>query len=691
MNERFDASAHLHTGTRTEFKPEILQAQVVHPLAPSADPVQSMLARATQALWARQRQDGHWLFDLEADATIPSEYLMLHYYLGTVDAEQEKRIARYLRRRQHENGSWSLYEGGPGDMSATVKAYFALKLAGDRPDEPHMVQARQWVRNNGGAEQVNVFTRITLAMFGQMPWTTVPAMPVEMMFLPKWWFFNLSKVSYWSRCVIVPLLIIFARKPVLKLRPDQGVEELFLSPPATLGHLDRFKPGKPLANCFLLVDRALKALDPWMPKFLRNKAVDKAEIWLRDHTQGEGGIGAIYPAMANAAVALKLLGARNDDPDLVRTLKAIEDLVIDRDDETYCQPCVGPIWDTCLSLSALMEAGAQPGNPAVKQAVEWLFDQQIFVPGDWCDQAKGLAAGGWAFQYENDKYPDVDDTAMVLMALVRAGAQDNPHKLKRLNQGLNWMLGLQNPDGSWGAFDIGNNYEYLNNIPFADHGALVDPGTSDLTARCIELLAMLGHDRSFPPIARALEFLKREQEDCGAWYGRWGVNYLYGTWSVLAALGALGEDSAEPYVRKAVEWLCSVQNPDGGWGESCNSYDDPMLRGHGASTASQTAWALIGLMAVGEVDSPSVARGVEYLLRTQNAAGEWDEDIYTGTGFPRVFYLRYHGYSKYFPVWALGIHSRLRRGLPTRQQEVIARGPIELGPLEVLRRAGVKH
>ena len=683
MNERFDATAHLLNGQRADFRHDPLSHQVVHALEPSSDPVQSALTKATQALLGMQAEDGHWRYDLEADVTIPSEYLFLHYFLGTVDGEREQRIANYLRRRQHENGTWPLYEDGPGDLSATVKAYFALKLAGDTLDAPHMVQARHWIRANGGAEHVNVFTRITLAIFGQMPWRSVPAMPVEMMFLPKWWFFNLTKVSYWSRCVIVPLLIIFAKKPVVPLQPAQGIAELFVSPPATLHHLDKFKPGKPLANGFLLVDRVLKALDPLMPKFFRERALRRAERWMRAHTQGTGGIGAIYPAMANAAVALKLLGAKNDDADLVRTLQAIEDLVLDQDDETYCQPCVSPIWDTCLSLSALTESGAQPTHPAVRQAVEWLFDQQIFVPGDWCDQATGLTPGGWAFQYENDKYPDVDDTGMVLMALIRAGAQDNEHKLKRINQGVNWLLGLQNKDGSWGAFDIGNNYEYLNNIPFADHGALVDPGTADLTARCIELLAMLGYDRGFPPVARALEFLEREQEACGAWYGRWGVNYVYGTWSVLSALGVLGEDAAKPYVRKAVEWLRSVQNADGGWGESCNSYDDPMLKGHGESTASQTAWALIGLLAVGEVESANVTRGIEYLTRTQNAQGEWDERLYTGTGFPRVFYLRYHGYAKYFPVWALGTYHRLRRGLPTRQHEIVARGAIDIGPLPV--------
>ncbi len=683
MNERTEVIAQILTGHR-ELRADLLHPHKTQQLEPTADPVQGALTRATQALLARQAPDGHWRYDLEADVTIPSEYLMLQYFLGQVDESRARRIAIYLRARQHENGSWPLYHDGPGDLSATVKAYFALKLAGESADAPHMAECRRWVRANGGAEHVNVFTRITLAVFGQMPWRTVPAMPAEIMFLPKWWFFNLSKVSYWSRCVIVPLLIIFARKPVVKLRPEQGIRELFLEPLESLRHLDKFKPGKRLANAFLLVDRVLKTVDSVVPAVIREHAVRRAERWMRDHTKGLGGIGAIYPAMANSAMALKLLGAQADDPDLVRTVRAIEDLVLDQGEETYCQPCVSPVWDTCLSLSALAEAGAQPGHAAVQQAVEWLFDQQVFVAGDWCDQARGLAPGGWAFQYENDKYPDVDDTGMVLMALLRAGAQDKELKVKRMGQAVNWLLGMQNKDGSWGAFDIGNNYEYLNNIPFADHGALVDPGTSDLTARCIELLAMLGYDRSFAPLARALEFLKSEQEECGAWYGRWGVNYIYGTWSVLAALGVIGEDVAQPYVRKAVAWVKSVQNDDGGWGESCNSYDDPLLKGKGVSTPSQTAWALIGLMAVGETNCPQVKRGIDYLTRTQNERGDWDEAEYTGTGFPRVFYLRYHGYRHYFPLWALATYSRLRRELPTRQHEVVAQGPVDLGYMPAL-------
>jgi len=687
MSTPDDTIAELVLDSNTEEIVEVLIEHAVHQLEPASDPVQVAMNRAATALSQRQAHDGHWLFELEADVTIPSEYIFLQYFMRTVDRDRELQIGKYLRRRQHDNGSWGLYEGGPGDLSATVKAYFALKLAGDLPSEPHMARTRNWVRANGGAEAVNVFTRITLAIFGQIPWRTVPAMPVEIVYLPKWWFFNLSKVSYWSRCVIVPLLIIFAKRPVVQMTPEQGVAELFLSDPTNLRHVDHFKSGKPLRNAFLLFDRLLKVVDRMTPNWVRQPALRRAENWMREHSQGKGGIGAIYPAMANAAVALRSLGAPEDDPDFVRTIQAIEDLVLEKQEETYCQPCVSPIWDTCLSLTALTEAGAQPDHPAVQQAVDWLLDQQIFVTGDWSDQTRDLEPGGWAFQFENDKYPDVDDTGMVLMSLIRAGVHDKELKLKRINQAVNWVLGMQNPDGSWGAFDIGNDHEYLNNIPFADHGALVDPGTADLTARCVELLAMLGYDQNFPPLHKALEFLESDQEEFGAWYGRWGVNYIYGTWSVLSAVGILGEDVAKPYIRKSVEWLKEIQGSDGGWGESCNSYDDPILRGKGESTASQTAWALLGLMAVGEVGCVQVKRGIEYLTRTQNDAGEWDEEAYTGTGFPRVFYLRDHGYSRYFPLWALASYARLRRGLPTRQFEIMNQGPIDLGPLPFLATA----
>jgi squalene-hopene/tetraprenyl-beta-curcumene cyclase len=400
--------------------------------------------------------------------------------------------------------------------------------------------------------------------------------------------------------------------------------------------------------------------------------------------QGEGGIGAIFPAMANAVMALKVLGYPDDHPDFMRGIRALDDLLVTRGDKIFCQPCNSPIWDSCLVLSALLEAGLPPDHVSVSKCVNWLFAQQTHLNGDWSIKAPDLEPGGWAFQFENALYPDIDDTPMVLMALLRAGALDNKEFKERIAKGVNWTIGMQSSDGGWGAFDIDNNYIYLNDIPFADHGALLDPSTSDVTGRCVELLAILGYRKGFPPVDRALDFLRSEQETFGGWYGRWGVNYIYGTWSVLAALRQVGEDMSRPYIRKAVNWLKSCQNPDGGWGETCRTYNDPSLAGKGASTASQTAWALLGLMAAGETKSLAVERGIYYLLRTQNEQGDWDENLFTGTGFPKVFYLRYHGYSRYFPLWALSVYHRLILSKGTLEDEIRRYSPPNF-PLPALK------
>ncbi|MCF8129006.1 MAG: squalene--hopene cyclase [Deltaproteobacteria bacterium] len=626
-----------------------------------------------------QDEKGYWVFDLEADTTIPSEYILLQRFLGRgVPKDLKTRVGNYLRNRQLESGGWPLYYEGEGNISASVKAYFALKQLGDSPEAPHMAKARAYVLKRGGAAEVNVFTRIMLALFGQIPWETTPAMPIEIMLLPQWFFFHLYKISYWSRCVIVPLLILYAKRPICRLKPDEGVSELFVSPAAELRHLDRFVPGSFFKNCFLILDRILKKADPVMPRVLRKKGLKLAENWTRDRMKGEGGIGAIFPAMANAVMALKVLGYPDDHPDFVRGIQAIEDLLVHQGDESYCQPCVSPIWDTCLSLSAVLEGGLDADHEAVHGAVDWLFKQLILVPGDWAYRAPNLEPAGWAFQFENTFYPDVDDTPMVLMALLRAGALNETKYREKIDKTVKWVIGMQSSDGGWGAFDIDNNYLYLNEIPFADHGALLDPGTSDLTGRCIELLAMLGYGSDFPPITRALDFLRREQEDCGAWFGRWGVNYIYGTWSVLKGLGRLGEDASQSYIRRAVQWLKSCQNSDNGWGETCYSYTDPSLAGKGESTPSQTAWALLGLMAAGEVKSAAVQRGVHYLIKQQDKEWKWNEKLYTGTGFPSVFYLRYHGYSQFFPLWALGEYRRLRNEKMTLQDEVTLKHPINL-------------
>jgi len=670
--------------TTEAVEPSLLTRAPVHAPVVHADPLTRAIAQSGDALLSRQHTNGHWRFDLEADTTIPAEYMLLQHFMGTVNRDREARLADYIRARQLADGSWPLYEGGPGNISATVKAYFALKLAGQPAAAPLMQQARKWVLTHGGAEKSNVFTRITLAVFGQLPWRTVPAMPAEIIWLPRWFYFNLSKVSYWSRCVIVPLLILFARRPAIRPGPGRGISELFVSAPDELAHIDKFQPGRTLRNLFILLDRSLKLMERLVPSALRRHSLRRCENWMRDHMRGEGGIGAIYPAMANAVMALKELGCDSSDPDLQRGLRAIEDLVLDDGEESFVQPCVSPIWDTCLSISALSEAGLPDHHPAVEAAVRWLFDKQVFVRADWSVNAPDLDGGGWAFQYENDMYPDVDDTGMVVMALLRARAHRHPDRRRRLAQAVNWVLGMQNSDGGWGAFDIDNYREYLNNIPFADHGALVDPSTADLTGRCLEMLAMLGYDRSFPPIARALAFLQKDQREFGGWYGRWGVNYVYGTWAVLVGLGALGEDPNQPYIRRAIEWLRSVQNRDGGWGESCNTYDDPGMHGKGESAPSQTAWALLGLMAMGEIESEAVERGVQWLIRNHDARHGWKESAYTGTGFPRVFYLRYHGYSHYFPTWALGVYRNLKLGMPTRQDQLRREGPIDLGPFPAM-------
>jgi squalene-hopene/tetraprenyl-beta-curcumene cyclase len=667
--------------------PDLAAAPVRAPVL-RPDPLARTISRSGTALLDRQYQDGYWRFDLEADTTIPSEYILLQHFMDSVDAARHVRLCDYIRSRQLPDGSWPLYDGGPGNISATVKAYFALKMTGAVVDDPALARARAWVLAHGGAEASNVFTRILLATFGQVPWRTVPAMPAEIIWLPRWFFFNLNRVSYWSRCVIVPLLILFACRPVHRVPEHLGIRELFRADPHGLVHIDRFDSRRPLRNVFIALDRAIKRIEPLIPAFVRARALRRCEQWMREHMQGEGGIGGIFPAMANAVMALKVLGHEPaSDADMARGIRAVEDLVLDNGAESYVQPCVSPIWDTCLSINALTECGVPEDHPALRAAVAWLFDKQVFVRGDWSVNAPDLDGGGWAFQFENEKYPDVDDTGMVVMALLRAGAHHHPDKRRRIAQAVNWVLGMQNPDGGWGAFDIGNDHEYLNNIPFADHGALVDPSTADLTGRCIEMLAMMGYDPTFPPIARALEFLRRDQRPNGAWYGRWGVNYVYGTWAVLVGLGALGEDPNQPYISKAVQWLKDVQNADGGWGEDCNTYDDPALCGRGRSTASQTAWALLGLMAAGEVRSDAVARGVQYLIRNFDGSDGWAEAPYTGTGFPRVFYLRYHGYSHYFPLWALGTYRNLSRGLPCRQDVVRAGSSVaSWGEMPALRR-----
>jgi squalene-hopene/tetraprenyl-beta-curcumene cyclase len=626
-------------------------------VAAERDGLAEVIAKARAGLKSQQRPDGHWVFELEADATIAGDYVFLEHFLDEIDQALEDKIAVYLRARQAEHGGWPLYTGGDFDISATVKAYYALKLIGDHPDAPHMARARQAILDHGGAARCKVFTRITLALFGQMPWRAVPVMPVEIMLLPRWFPFHLDKVSYWSRALIVPLTILMAHKPRARNPRQIGIEELFVTPPQRERHYITNPTGSTWGRILVAVDRILRAAEPFFPRRLRQRAIRQAVAFITERLNGEDGLGAILPPMAATVMVFDTLGYPKDHPDLVIAKRAVRKLVTDKGDFAHVQPCLSPVWDTGLACHALMEAGATGATPVVRRALDWIAERQVLdVVGDWAKARPDVRPGGWAFEYRNDHYPDVDDTAMILCALHRA---DPKRYRQAIERGVEWVLGLQSRNGGWGSFDADNTHHYLNNIPFADHGALLDPPTADLTARCISALAQIGHSRDHPAVARALAYLKEEQEADGSWFGRWGTNYVYGTWSALSALNAVGEDMAQPYVRRAVDWLKSRQQADGGWGESCGSYWPDRKDEVVESTSSQTAWALLGLMAAGEVESPAVARGVEYLRRAPRQGAKWDEKLYNAVGFPRVLYLRYHGYSAYFPLWALARYQSL--------------------------------
>ncbi len=639
-----------------------------------AEAIEKALVRSED--WFLQRQHpeaGYWVEELEADTTLTSEYLMLRRYIGAVDADREARMVAYLQRTQLEDGGWSIYIGGPMNVSASVKAYFALKLAGVPQDDPGMRQARRAILEHGGAVSANVFTKITLALFGQYDWRGIPSMPPEIMLAPQGYYFNVYAVSYWSRVVIVPLLIIFAFRRECRIAAEQGIEELFCVPPNQVNYRKMPPFHKDCGfmswrNFFVWGDATLKVYEKYAPLAIRKKAVKKAEAWLVERMQGEGGLGAIYPAMANAVVALVSLGYPVSHPLVQKALKEIEALEIDTPDaadertpETlHLQPCHSPIWDTALSMHALIERGLSVDHAALDRAAAWLRSRQTRKAGDWIMSAPSAQPGGWGFQFENEWYPDVDDTAAVVIALAKCSPLEYPERDEAIWRGSQWVLAMQSSNGGWGAYDRDNDRMIFNKIPFADHQALLDPPTADLTGRCLEMLGSLGYDRSHPAVAPALAFLRREQEADGSWYGRWGVNYLYGTWCVLAGLQAIGEPMSAPWIQRTVAWLESKQNVDGGWGESCVSYADRTWTGAGDSTPSQTSWALMALLSAGVSDSLSVVRGVNFLLRRQQDDGTWVEPHHTGTGFPRVFYLRYHGYSKYFPMWALAMYRNVR-------------------------------
>ncbi|HEX7882996.1 MAG TPA: squalene--hopene cyclase [Afipia sp.] len=635
--------------------------------APAAPALEGSIAAASKAVLDQRKADGHWVFELEADATIPAEYVLLRHYLAEpVDAVLEAKIGNYLRRIQNENGGWSLFYGHEFDMSASVKAYFALKMIGDSVDAPHMVKAREEMLRRGGAIKSNVFTRIMLALFGVVTWRAAPIMPVEIMLLPRWFPFHLTKMSYWARTVIVPLLVLMNKKPRARNPLGVGIDELFLEDPKSIGMTAKAPHQSQLwFTGFSILDAVLRVADPYFPKASRQRAIDKAVTFVTERLNGVDGLGAIFPAMANTVMMYDLLGYPKDHPHYVLARQSVENLLVIKDDEAYCQPCVSPIWDTALTAHAMIEAGGEKEVASAKAALDWLKPKQVLdVEGDWIEKRPGVRPGGWAFQYNNAHYPDLDDTAVVVMAMDRArGTLGSGTKYdEAIARGREWLLGLQSKDGGWAAFDADNLEYYLNNIPFSDHGALLDPPTEDVTARCDSMLAQLGETaQTSEALARGIEYLRRTQLPDGSWFGRWGVNYIYGTWSVLCALNAAGVDHSDPVMAKAADWLISIQNSDGGWGEDGNSYRlDYKGYERSDTTASQTAWATLALMAAGKVDHPATERGIAYLIRFQGKDGLWTEPQYTGGGFPRVFYLRYHGYSKFFPLWALARYRNLR-------------------------------
>lgn len=656
---RLDIPRNLHTymGLRNEVP-------AVHP-AEGPQELAQAIEKAANYLLSLQDPAGFWCGELGADATLPADIIMFDYFLGRVDEDKQARLANHILREQSEDGAWRIFPGAPeGDISATVKCYFALKLAGYKADEEALVRAREWILANGGAEKVNTYTRIYFAMFGLFRWKDCPAIPPELVLLPDWFYFNVYEVSSWSRAILIPLAVIWHKKPFIPLPPNADISEIFA------GERVRLRPGdgqRDLWGSFFLgVDRAFKILErfPWKP--LRKRAIRKVERWMVERLETGGGLGAIFPAMVNAVIALKCLGYDDDHPLVQDSVREIDKFEVPYDDAIRIQPCQPPVWDTAIAVNALSQAGLPADHPAMVAATRWLLTQEIRIAGDYAVKNIAVRSGqvapsGWAFEFQNIYYPDIDDTAMVLMALKKAQIPEDKSREQAILRGLTWELSMQSSNGGWAAFDIDNTKEVFNRVPFADHNALLDPPTADITARILEMLGSVGYDSTYPTVQRALKFLYDEQEDDGSWYGRWGVNYVYGTWQVLCGLNSIGEDMSQPRIQKAVQWLRDHQNEDGGWGETCETYADTALRGQGPSTPSQTAWAVMGLLHGGAVDDPATERGIDYLLHTQKADGSWDEEWYTGTGFPKVFYLEYTLYRDYFPLMALGLYRKLHR------------------------------
>lgn len=621
------------------------------------------VARATQYLVATQHARGYWHAPLEANATMEAEYVFFNRILGREKPDLDRRMAERMLATQQADGSWPQYQDGPGNVSTTIEAYFALKLAGFPADEPALARARDFILAHGGLARAGVFTRIWLAYFGQFPWAGTPAVPVEVVLLPDWFPLNIYAMSSWARGTVVPLSLLMAHPPAVRVPPTATLSELWLRPPTRRDlAFGRSSELVTTRNFFLAVDRALQVAgeSPWKP--LRRRAIARAIEWLVRHQDKNGQWGGIQPAMLNSVLALHAVGFAREHPAIVSGIAGVDDFLVECEGTLMYQPCVSPNWDTALAAKALLEAGMDPAHPALGRAADWLLANQIFRPGDWSVYNPRLEPGGWAFEFANDWYPDVDDSAVILMVLSELPVADTAAGKRAIAYGLNWTLGMQGLDGGYAAFDVNNDAEFLNRIPFADMEAMIDPSTEDLTGRLLSLMGAQGYGPDFGRARRAIEFLRRTQRADGSWWGRWGVNFIYGTWSALDGLAAIGEDLRAPSIRRAVDWLKARQNADGGWGETVASYDDESLAGKGESTPSQTAWALLGLLSADGPRSDAVERGIDWLVRKQGSDGSWTERLFTGTGFPRHFYLRYHLYRHYFPLMALGRWARMGGG-----------------------------
>jgi squalene-hopene/tetraprenyl-beta-curcumene cyclase len=657
-----------------------------------AVPLRRGISRTRQWLLNEQHPDGYWVGELEGDTILESEYILLLAYLGRQDDEVAHRAAEHIVNQQLPGGGWAIYPGGQVEISASVKAYFALKVTGHNPGAEYMQRARAAILANGGADAVNSFTRFYLALLGQISYAQCPAVPPEMMLLPKWFPVNLYSVSSWSRTIIVPLSIMSAFQPVAAIEPQFGIRELYLRNPQDWPSLRC--PGLKGGTGFFSWDRFFRTVDrgwKWCQRRgvlpLRKRALRAAERWIVERFEGSDGLGAIFPPMVWSVIALKCLGYADDSAEMKYCHERLEGLFLE-DEESGAlrlQPCKSPVWDTAIAMRALADSGVQPEHGAIDRSVGWLLSQEVRRRGDWAETVD-VAPGGWCFEYANEFYPDLDDTSMVVMALANQfsptpadslppelqlvdehpsqyGSADENETRDRsavlgrttgaIERAETWMLAMQNRDGGWGAFDRDNDREFLCYVPFADHNAMIDPSTPDLTARVLESLGQLGRRVGDPAVDRAVKYLRQTQEADGSWFGRWGVNYVYGTWQVLTGLRAIGVPTEDPMMVAGANWLLAYQQASGGWGESPDSYADPRLRGQGPATASQTAWAVLGLLAAGLHHHPATARGIHYLLDTQSEDGSWDEPEFTGTGFPRVFYLRYHLYPIYFPLMAL--------------------------------------